>query len=380
VKLIRRVSHRRPPAPSGERPRESSRRIRLANLNAYKLTADARGTAGWHARVTTIQEIAPDILTLQEVVVDASSTPPEQWDTVAAGIINDFAEACGLTASVGVTLGHPHGTAMASNSHRPWYTAVLWNPNTVELVSGSYRPFGAPDFWHGCTSLVFNVGGSHILVATYHGHPFSLLVRFLEALRLKGVFRRSGGVKAGFLVGDFNGLSAAWRKRKWWQFPRRYDAEPYLNQRHDDLEFQVSPGRIGKRFRRQTADRRQTEALLRDGYMVDAAAHLEVPWHPTVGHWADGRGDPDPWGRRRIDLIFATRPVAPALTKYWVHTSPAAEAASDHLSPVVDFDPSKILPPSVPQRTRPGRGVIQRLRSALNALWWRGRSDARRQE
>lgn len=76
--------------------------------------------------------------------------------------------------------------------------------------------------------------------------------------------------------------------------------------------------------------------------MVDAAAHLGVPWHATVGHWKDGQGDPDPFGERRIDLVLATRPVTPALVAFGVQDSKAALASSDHLIPWVDLDPARI--------------------------------------
>lgn len=316
-----------------------SRTIRLANLNAYKLTPATRGTSEWDARVTAIREIAPDILALQEVVVNERTTSRNSWEGEAASLIRDLAEQCGLTASVGATDGHPHGTAMAANWHRPWWTALLWNPDIVRLVEGSYRPFGAPDYWHGCATARFDVGAREpILVASYHGDPFRPDFRYNEALRLKGTIRTTGGVQPAFCVGDFNSISAA--KVDDGQGGRRhYDTEPYTQMRHDDLEFQVQAGTIGTT---QLADRRATEALLRKGYMVDAAAHLGAPWKPTVGHWEDGRGDPDPWGPRRIDLILASRSVAPALTRYRAHRSAAAEEASDHLPVYVDFDPSKI--------------------------------------
>jgi len=320
--------------------------IRLANLNAYKLTPAIRSTSSWNARITAIGEIAPDILALQEVVVDEKTTSRDAWEDKAAALIQDLAEQCGLTAAVGVSDGHPHGTAMAANWHRPWWTALMWNPDTVQLVHNSYRPFGAPDYWHGCTTGRFDVGAREpILVASYHGDPFRPDFRYNEALRLKGTFRTTGGVQPGFCVGDFNSISATRRRqRRWWQLRRAYyDVELYLNQQHDDLEYQVQADRIGKHFKRQLADRRQTQALLRKGYMVDAAAHLGAPWDPTVGHWEDGRGDPDPWGARRIDLVLASRPVAPALAAYRAHRSAAAEEASDHLPVYVDFDPSRIL-------------------------------------
>ncbi|MFE4023239.1 hypothetical protein ACFXPZ_38580 [Streptomyces sp. NPDC059101] len=139
-------------------------------------------------------------------------------------------------------------------------------------------------------------------------------------------------------LGDFNSISAA-KVDDGHGGLRYYDDEPYTEMDHDDLEFQVQASTIGTT---QLADRRPTETLLRKGYMVDAAAHLGAPWEPTVGHWADGQGDPDPWGPRRIDLILASRSVAPALTGYRAHRSPAAEAASDHLPVFADFDPSKV--------------------------------------
>ncbi|MFG3000931.1 endonuclease/exonuclease/phosphatase family protein [Streptomyces sp. NPDC048340] len=311
--------------------------IRLANLNAYKLGHDVIDTASWRARVTTIGEIAPDILALQEVIVD-ESRPPSEWAVEAAAIVQQLAAECGLSA----TTLHPDGTpgpaAMASNIHRGWYTALLWNPASVKPVPGGFRPFGAPDFWHGYTTAAFDIGAAEpVTVGSYHGDPFRGDQRRQEALRIKSAFRTTGGAKPGLLLGDFNALSAA--QVHGVDGKRYYDAEPYLGQDHDDLEYQVLEGAIGGE---QLADRRQTEALLRRGFMVDVAAHLGVPWQPTVGHWEGGRGDPDPWGPRRIDLALATRPVVPALVGYATHHSPAAEDASDHLPVVCTIDPAKI--------------------------------------
>ncbi|MEU0843939.1 endonuclease/exonuclease/phosphatase family protein [Streptomyces sp. NPDC005962] len=270
--------------------------MRLANLNAYKLTPATRGTSSWNTQATAIREISPDILALQEVVIDENTTSRDSWDDEAASLIKDLAEQCGLTTSVEASDGHPHGTAMAANWHRPWWTALMWNPDTVELVEGSYRPFGAPDYWHGCTTASFDVGAREPILSAAQ-------------------------------VNDGRGGR------------RYYDTEPYTDMHHDDMESQVRVGTIGTT---QLAARRPTEALLRKGYMVDAAAHLGAPWEPTVGRWEDGRGDPDPWGPRRIDLILASRSVAPALTGYQAHLSAAAKEASDHLPVYADFVPSKI--------------------------------------
>ncbi|MER5550069.1 endonuclease/exonuclease/phosphatase family protein [Streptomyces sp. NPDC002589] len=290
--------------------------IRLANLNAYKLGRATIDTASWKARVTTIGEIAPDILALQEVIVDETRAGPD-WATEASTIIQQLAAETGLSATTMRSNGTPGPTAMANNRDRGWYTALLWNPSTVKPVAGGFRPYGSPDFWHGCTTMLFDIGAAEpVSVAAYHGDPFRGDWRRHEGFRLKSIFRTTGGAKPGLALGDFNALSAA--KINEPDGERYYDPEPYLDQDHDDLEYQLLEGTIGKE---QLADRRQTEALLRRGFTVDAAAHLGVPWHPTVGHWEDGRGDPDPWGARRIDLILATRPVAPALTNYQVHLS-----------------------------------------------------------
>jgi endonuclease/exonuclease/phosphatase family metal-dependent hydrolase len=316
--------------------------IRIGNLNAYKLgPEEVRASTAWDARVQAVKDMAPEILGLQEIVVDEDVTHPHEWDATASEVIRDFAADCGLTASVAATPGRPHGIAMAANVHRPWYTALSWNPNTVRVLPKSYRPFGAPDFWHGLTTARFDIGAREpLLIASYHGDPFRPNARADEALRIKGIFRRTGGVKPGLLIGDFNGLSSATIAAS--DGTRQYyDAEPYTEQDHDDLEYQLLLDTVGTD--QQLANRRQTQVLLRRGYMVDAAAHLNAPWHPTVGYWEDGRGDPDPWGERRIDLILATRPVAPALVGYTAHRSPAAEAAADHLPISADIDPHKIV-------------------------------------
>ncbi|MCB5908110.1 hypothetical protein [Streptomyces pinistramenti] len=77
--------------------------------------------------------------------------------------------------------------------------------------------------------------------------------------------------------------------------------------------------------------------------MVDAAAHLNAPYEPTVGHWPDGQGDPDPWGPRRIDHVFVSRPVAPALVTYRTHKSAASRKGAGRLPVYVDIAPTKVL-------------------------------------
>ncbi|WP_395297194.1 endonuclease/exonuclease/phosphatase family protein [Kitasatospora hibisci] len=317
--------------------------IRIANFNAFKLGLTEHRSARWQARITAIREVTPDILCLQEVVADNTHEPDEnpaaaavRRDREAAEAIARLAADCGLTAATPDGIA---GTAMAPNAGHTWYTAILRNPTTVTPVPGSYRAFGAPEFHHGLTTLSFDVGAADpLLVASYHGDPFRPGFRANEGIRIKGHLRRTGGARPAVVLGDFNAISAAQVTNPSGE-TLHYDAEPYTRQDHDDLEYQCVPETIGIS---NLADRRQTAVLLRRGFAVDAAAHLGAPWQPTVGYWPDGTGDPDPWGERRIDLILATRPVAPALTAYRVHVSKASTEAADHRPVYVDLDPSRI--------------------------------------
>lgn len=212
------------------------RNIRIANLNAYKLSPTTRNTRSWAARVTAIQEIAPDILALQEFILDESGTGRDRWESEAASLIQDLSEECGLSASVRVSAYHPHGTAMAANWHRPRWTALMWNPHTVDVVEGSYRPFGAPDYWHGCTTARFDVGAKvPVLIASYHGDPFRPDYRYNEALRLKGTICTTGGVRPALCVGDFNSI--------WIRAPSRHRWEVDWSESIDKRSFSVIAGR-----------------------------------------------------------------------------------------------------------------------------------------
>lgn len=319
-----------------------SRTLRFASLNAYKLSIRSVGTPAWKARIATIRELAPDVLALQEVLGDETLEGDESeaalWAAGAQSVIERLAAECGLSATTLRADGTSGRLAMAGNG-RGWFTALLWNPESVRPIAGGFRTYGEPDFWHGCSQLLLDVGADEpVTVVSYHGHPASPEMRRHEALMLKLRMRATGGARPGVIMGDFNALSAA-RVRTPDGEVRYYDEEPYLDQDHDDLEYQLQPGTIGGV---QLADRRQTELLLRRGFMVDAAAHTGAPWRPTVGYWQDGRGDPDPWGPRRIDLVLVTRPVVPALVSYSTHDTPAARAAADHLPVVCTIAPSRI--------------------------------------
>ncbi|WP_404868486.1 endonuclease/exonuclease/phosphatase family protein [Kitasatospora griseola] len=321
----------------------ADRPIRLAASNTFRLTAAEYGTPRWRALVDAIREIGPDILCVQEILVtgarrlhESTADAADRHDREAAAITARLAADCGLSAAVPDGIA---GTAMAPGAERTWYTAILWNPGTVRPVPHTFRPLGAPEFHHGVTTLAFDVGATEpLLVCSYHGDPFRPDRRANEAIRIKGLLRRSGGARPAAILGDFNALSAA---QVLGPDGRTgfYDAEPYTAQAHDDLEYQCVAETVGAG---NVADRRQSAVLLRDGFAVDAAAHLGAPWRPTSGHWPNGAGDPDAWGERRIDLILLTRPVAPALAAYGAHATTASTRASDHLPVYADIRPARI--------------------------------------
>ncbi|MGW4170097.1 hypothetical protein ACWEGX_24670 [Streptomyces chartreusis] len=63
--------------------------LRIGNFNAYKLNIDARGSRAWKARVTAVRELAPDLLGVQEIVVDEANTPASSgrlWDAANADL------------------------------------------------------------------------------------------------------------------------------------------------------------------------------------------------------------------------------------------------------------------------------------------------------
>ncbi|MGW4378959.1 hypothetical protein [Kitasatospora sp. NPDC004531] len=210
----------------------------------------------------------------------------DRHDRKAAAITARLAADCGLSGAI------PGGTAVtatAPSAERTWCTAMLWNPATVSPVPRIFRPLGAREFHHGVTTFAFDVGAAEQLpVASYHGSPFRPDRRANGAIRLKGLQRRSGGARPAAILGYFNPLSAAQVLGPDGRMGS-HDAEPYTDQAHDDLEYQCVAETVGTG---NVADRRQSPVLLRDGFAVDAAAHLGAPWQPSSGHWPTARAIP----------------------------------------------------------------------------------------
>ncbi|MFF3006696.1 protein phosphatase 2C domain-containing protein [Kitasatospora sp. NPDC057940] len=87
--------------------------VTIANLNAYKLHPRDVGTAGWRARVTAIREVAPDVLCLQEVLVDEDA--PQDADE--NGIVEAAKRRSGTTA--GTRRPPPSSSAWPASADSP---------------------------------------------------------------------------------------------------------------------------------------------------------------------------------------------------------------------------------------------------------------------
>jgi hypothetical protein len=263
-----------------------------------------------------IGKLDVDVLAVQEVL----NADPDQ----AARRLTELADACGLSCQIGGGVGEQVALAPAASG---FHVGLLWRPG-IEPVPGSWRAFGAGDFWHALATLALDVGGpTPVTFAAYHADPFRPHRRFDEAFRVATLLRG----QPGLIGGDWNNIGAD-RKAD----GSYYDVDPYRGQPwYDELIHQI-------RWSDDSddppeADRRATELLRRSG-LIDAAAMLEAEWAPTTGYWPGGNR----FGPRRTDAIRVTRHLLPALKAYRVARTETALATSDHLPALVEFEPSQI--------------------------------------
>lgn len=287
-----------------------------------------------------VADARADVLAVQELVHDTREG--------AAHLLRTFAEAVGMECVV-----DGRGTvAVASSQHR-YHVGLMWRQG-IRVVPGSWRAYGAPDFWHALAKVSLDVGGPvPVTFASYHADPFRPKRRFDEALRVVAALTRPPG--PAVVGADWNNISADLHALT----GRYYDDDPWAGRPwFDDVIYQAeweddpdAPVR---------ADRRPAEVLRRGG-LLDAAAVLGVPWQPTVGHWSI----PDPLGARRIDIIRTTRQLVRALRGYRVVRTPAALRASDHLPVAATFEPGFIGEGSEDHVAQAGTRLAQHRRGAV---------------
>lgn len=220
--------------------------------------------------------------------------------------------------------------APGASAHR-FHVGLLWTPD-IEPVPGSLRTYEADsDFWHGLAMADFHTNTPvPTRWCSYHADPFRPERRLQEAHRVLAVFQEPD--VAGGVAADWNSISADRRPDGSY-----YDPEPYLEQDHRKLRYQVvfDPDNADTP---KLADRRAGEFLRRDpGGLRDTAAALDTQWQWSCGHWIDAKGRLDDFGRRRIDTLRVTENIAATARAHRTHYGPDAEAASDHLLVTADF-------------------------------------------
>lgn len=267
------------------------------------------------------------VLAVQELLGDTKED--------AGKLLRTLADDTGMRCETIPARGDTPVSALASQAigtsvHR-YHVGLLWTGD-VEPVEGTMLAYeGGADFWHAMVLVNFRAGGpTPTRWCSYHANPFSPGRRLDEARRVLSAFQDPdlpGGVGA-----DWNNLSAA--RRPDGSF---YDHEPYLQQNHRKLRYQVifDPDNPDAP---KLADRHATEFLQREpGGLHDTAAALNVPWEASCGHWVDAQGRSDDFGLRRIDTPRVTEDLVPTLKAHITHSGPEADLASDHRMVTADM-------------------------------------------
>ncbi|RSO07013.1 hypothetical protein DMH18_26625 [Streptomyces sp. WAC 06783] len=310
--------------------------IRIGTYNLFNLSAprSAAEKERYDAIVEVIRGLDVHALCVQEVL----GTSPEEAGLLLRQLAQDTGLEC-MTAPDPAS-GAPSGPAIAASQHgHPdasgafrgnFHVGVLWAPD-VEPVPGGWRAYnGLPDFWHALATIRLDFGSTPIKVGSFQGDPFRPDWRYNEARRVTSAFLG----QLGILGADFNCISAD----TWPGTTRYYDHDPYTEQDHDLLEYQIlwrdDPSEP------PVADRRAAEVMRRQG-LLDAAPLANAPWHPSCGHWTDAVGTPDIWGPRRIDTLRVTRRLAPGVHTHRTVQTTESLAASDHLPVVTEIEPDK---------------------------------------
>ncbi|WP_284741827.1 endonuclease/exonuclease/phosphatase family protein [Amycolatopsis sp. RTGN1] len=230
-----------------------------------------------------------------------------------------------LARETGLECEYEPGNVAAAYGSHDMHAAVLWDPERVSPVEGTWRFYGHGELWHAMVVGTLEIDGIEVSVASYQAPSLGKSTRVNESERL--VLAATSGYTRDALIfcGDFNSLSNA--RTTAGEF---YDPEPYTGKDPDPQQvFQClwdedpATGEIIN----VRADRRPAQSLSYGGLLHDAAAALGGTWEPTIGHWyPDG-----PHGLRRIDLAWVSTAVLPAIVGCSPVVTDVARKASDHL-------------------------------------------------
>ncbi|CUU60928.1 Exonuclease III [Parafrankia irregularis] len=289
--------------------------VRFATYNMLNLfESDSAEERERYGRVVeVIRGLDADVLAVQEIIAPNVE--------VAAARLRALADDAGMECAY-----EPDRPAIAAGRQR-FHVGLLWRPG-LTVVPGSFRTYGAADFWHALAKITLEIDGRRVQYASHHGTPFGRHMRADQMERVVAVMTRPEGSPPGLVGADWNCVSADRRPDGTF-----YDPDPYADSDwYADLIYQTVWGydEHGRRWHR--ADREPGEVLYAGG-LTDAAVVLDRPWEATVGHWPGNT-----FGDRRIDAIRVTAEIAPALRAVEVTRTELARSASDHLPVTVTYE------------------------------------------
>jgi endonuclease/exonuclease/phosphatase family metal-dependent hydrolase len=290
-------------------------RVRFATYNTLDLFAsDSPDEREHYGRVVeVVRGLGADVVAVQEI-----SAPDVE---VAATRLRTLADDAGMECAY-----EQDRPAIAAGRQR-FHVGLIWRAG-LSVVPGSFRTYGAADFWHALATITFEIDGRAVRHASHHATPFGRRMRADQMERVVAVMNRPEGRPPGLVGADWNCVGADRRPDGSY-----YDPDPYADSDwYPNLVHQTVWGydEQGRRWHR--ADREPGEVLYAGG-LADAAVLLDRPWEATVGHWSGGT-----FRDRRIDGIRVTAEVAPALRAVEVTRTELARSASDHLPVTVTYE------------------------------------------
>ena len=272
---------------------------------------------------THLAGLRPDIVLRQEV------RGPDGTDTSARAELHDEAEQLGL--EIGVLAP---GTRESPNA-----TAVLINPDLVEVLEPYTHVTG---MWHPIANPVVRLRGTSrpLGLASMHLCSWDTDWREREARRLL-ILADKG--RSAIIGGDTNS----------------YPHTPVERHALPDWTTVADPGHVQRRTVRDTTGRlvshTRPDGILAGVSPAGTAPYVELGIYaatnglgqpaaevhrhealtPTASLWPR---DPDQGPRQRIDRLYCTPDLAPALRRVWVDDSPAWSDSSAHAIVGADFE------------------------------------------
>ncbi|MFF2331796.1 MULTISPECIES: endonuclease/exonuclease/phosphatase family protein [unclassified Streptomyces] len=267
--------------------------IRVATYNMLDGGVDTSSTKRWKQQMEMLNEVAPDVLCLQEA---------KHFDAGLGQMAKATADALGMYWEIAPSASHG------------CHVMTLVRPGRVQ-----FRDFEADvaegTFHHTASRaalVALDTGWEFEVIAT-HLAPFWPAKRSEEASWLT----EHGKKDNVLLVGDLNSRAPGDPE------PADWDWLPaHLHSRHRVLNQDGSYG---------PSDRRALAALFHAGFR-DPVTHAQFPWAQTVGYWSEEERDV-----YRSDYVLASEGMAHRLVSWAVVDTAVTRQISDHLPCYADI-------------------------------------------